>query len=65
MIDGSGVRGYVMCGICPELGQLWQFNMVTHLENCSRLEVRGILCFCVGIESGLLSESVILLHDNA
>jgi hypothetical protein len=29
-------------GTCTEGAQMWQFNMRTHLANCSRLEVRGV-----------------------
>jgi hypothetical protein len=62
MIDGSGVRGH---GICPERGQLRQFSMVTHLKKLVSLgSPRNSMLF-MGIESVLLSDSVILLHDNA
>jgi hypothetical protein len=44
-IEGSSVHGHVIRGTCSEGTQLWQFNMVTYLENWSRIKFRGVIGF--------------------
>jgi hypothetical protein len=61
----SSVPGHVIQFICKG-AQLCQFNMLTHLQNWSHLDVQEVTHFLWAWINcpGLLNNGVILLHDD-